>query len=109
MARHEFGIMQNAPKQGKRYDEYEPQQYSCISVDDDFIHAIDANLHSIDCYWHTLDVKGKGLAYCGITMIPPDALGFFIEIVKGIPPLSELRQLLENALKENIWIIHFGL
>ena len=24
MAKHEFGIMMDAPQQGKRYDEYEP-------------------------------------------------------------------------------------
>ncbi|MBE5972711.1 MAG: hypothetical protein E7246_09380 [Lachnoclostridium sp.] len=37
MAKHEFGIMQNAPKPGERYDEYEPQKYLCISVDDNYV------------------------------------------------------------------------
>ena len=35
MAKHEFGIMMDAPQPGKRYDEYEPWKYDCISVDDD--------------------------------------------------------------------------
>ena len=37
MAKHEFGIMESAPVNGKRYDEYEPKKYNCISVDDDHI------------------------------------------------------------------------
>ena len=28
MAKHEFGIMMDAPQQGKRYDEYEPWKYA---------------------------------------------------------------------------------
>ena len=35
MPKHEFGIMQEAPAPGVRYDEYEPQRYRCIAVDDD--------------------------------------------------------------------------
>ena len=109
LARHEFGMMQNAPKQGTRYDEYEPQKYKCISVDDDFVEALDANLGDIDFYWHTLDIKGKGLAYCGITLIPPCSIQSFIAAINDIPELSELKQLSEKALNENRWIIHFGL
>ena len=30
MAKHEFGIMMDAPQPGKRYDEYEPWKYDCI-------------------------------------------------------------------------------
>ncbi len=33
MAKHEFGIMQTSPKAGRRYDNYEPQKYNCISVE----------------------------------------------------------------------------
>lgn len=32
MAKHEFGLMDNTPQRGKRYDEYEPQKYNCISA-----------------------------------------------------------------------------
>ena len=41
MAKHEFGIMESAPVSGKRYDEYEPKKYNCISVDDDYIEGIE--------------------------------------------------------------------
>lgn len=34
MANHEFGIMQNQPMNKERFDEYEPNKYDCIVVDD---------------------------------------------------------------------------
>ena len=82
VATHEFGIMQNAPKQGERYDEYESQKYNCIYVSDDYLEDIVGNLSHIDFYWHSLDVKGKGIAYCGITLIPPCSLNAFIEVIE---------------------------
>lgn len=109
MAKHEFGIMQNEPERGKWYDEYEPEKYNCISVDDKFLEDIVADFDGVDCYWHTPDVLGKGLAYCGVTLIPPVSLCGFIDVIKDIEALDELRKLSEKALAENKWIIHFGL
>ena len=109
MAKHEFGIMQTAPENGKRYDEYEPQKYDCISVDDVYLEDIVANFDRIDFYWHTLDVKGKGLAYCGVTLIPPISIQKFIDVIEDETELSALKALLEKAIIENNWIIHFGL
>ena len=84
LAKHEFGIMQDAPKSKIRYDEYEPQKYNCISVDDDYIEGIEANLNNIDFYWHTLDMPAKGIAYTGITLIPPTSMQAFIATIKDI-------------------------
>lgn len=109
MARHEFGVMHTAPCKGKRYDTYEPQKYNCISVDDIFLENIDADLNNIDFYWHTTDVKGKGLAYCGITLIPPCSVNAFIDVINETHGLSELYELAKTALNENKWIIHFGI
>lgn len=109
MANHEFGIMPNAPRQGIRYDEYEPQKYNCISVDDAYLENIVGNFNNFDLYWHTLDVRGKGIAYCGVTLIPPCSIKEFVEVLKDISELSELDGLLEKALSENKWVIHFGL
>lgn len=109
MAKHEFGIMINAPKQGKRYDKYEPWKYNCISVDDDCLNSVIKELTTIDFYWHTLSVKGKGLAYYGITLIPPVSLKTFIDIIADKPELCELRELAEKALEQNKWVIHYGL
>lgn len=109
MAKHEFGIMPSEPKQGKRYDEYEPQKYNCICVDDEDLEAVLLDFKGIDFYWHTLNVKEKGLNYCGITLIPPRSTKAFIDVIKDISALSKLKELSKKALKENKWIIHFGI
>lgn len=109
MAKHEFGIMQEAPHAGKRYDEYEPWKYHCISVEDDDMEKIDRAFSGIDCYWHTTDVKGKGLAYCGVTLIPPESLGAFIDVIRDISAFSELEGLMKKAHMEHRWVIHFGI
>ena len=109
MAKHEFGIMQDAPKQGKRYDKYEPRKYNCISVNDDCLEDIVSNFNHINFYWHTLDALAKGIAYAGITLIPPTSIESFIAVIKDITELNELKDLLEKALVENKWVIHFGL
>ena len=54
MPRHEFAMMPFAPQYGKRYDKYEPQKYSCISIEDEYIAHIAVELQSVDFYWHTL-------------------------------------------------------
>jgi len=109
LAKHEFGIMETAPEKGKRYDEYVPLRYNCISVNDDYLEDIVDKFSHIDFYWHTTDIKGKGIAYCGITLIHPDSLTAFSDVIKNEPDLSELYKLTEKAIKENKWIIHFGL
>ena len=90
-------------------DEYEPEKYNCISVDDDYVVKIVANLSNIDFYWHILDVPAKGIAYTGITLVPPTSLQAFIAVIKDIAELNVLKDLLEKALVENKWVIHFGL
>ena len=109
MAKHEFGIMQNTPKQGNWYDKYEQKKYNCISVNDDYLENIVENFNHIDFYWHTLDVPEKGIAYCGVTLIPPRSIKAFVDVIKDISDLSELKELAEKALKENKWIIHYGI
>ncbi len=109
MARHEFGIMQEPPKSGIRYDEYEPQKYGCISVDDDYIADILLQFNVFDSYAHTTDVSFKGLVYCGITLIPPTSIDLFVAVIENIPELEELKELLLTAKEENKFVIHYGL
>ena len=101
--------MQTAPECGRRYDDYEPQKYDCISVDDDYVEIIDAKLSRTDFYWHTLDVPAKGLAYTGVTLIPPASVQSLADVIEDIHGLSPLRQLCEKAIENDKWIIHFGL
>ena len=85
MANHEFGIMQNQPMNKERFDEY--------------------------CYWHTLQNPGKGLAYCGITLIPPESMDILIKILLLQDKLeyTDLIYLANQAKEENKYIIHFGI
>lgn len=108
MARHEFGIMETEPQSGKRYDEYEPEKYGCISVDDEYIEGLD-NLCVFDSYCHTVDIPMKGLAYCGITLIPPTSVKAFLQVISERKEFSALRKLLLEAESRNKFVIHFGL
>ena len=109
MAKHEFSIMKEQPKQGHRYDKYEPEQYNCIVVDDDDLEDILQELQHIDFYWHTVDMPGKGIAYAGITLIPPGSMKAFLAVIENIPELIQLKNLMNQALDENKWMIHFGI
>ena len=109
MAKHNFGIMEYIPVHGERYDNYEPWHYSCICVDDDFIEPLLSKFGSIDLFWHSVDVPGKGLAYCGITLIPPESIDAMIQIIDKIPELSHLEKLLSGARAQNKYVIHFGI
>ena len=109
MAKHEFGIMENNPISGERYDRYEPEKYNCIPVDDDYIEGIVSQLDDIDFFWHSLDIPRKGLAYCGITLIPPASCKSFVSVIENIEELSELKILLNKAYITNKYIIHYGL
>lgn len=109
MSVHEFAIMPQNPQKGQRYDEYEPQKYACIAVPDDAIEGILQKLNEIDFYHHVVYQPKKGLAYCGITLIPPTSDREFIDVIGENEELSNLKALLETALMYDKWIIHFGI
>ena len=110
MAKHEFGIMRRAPMPGERYDVYLPEKCdSLIAADDIYIEKLQSGLEAVDTFYHTLDVAGKGLAYCGVTLIPPEAAGQMADIVKDMPELKELEALLETAEETGRYVIHYGL
>lgn len=85
MPGHDFGIMPETPKKHRRYDAYTPEKYNCIAVDDQYISDIAESLHVLKCYWHTTDRQEQGLAYYGITLIPPESVRQFMEIISDKP------------------------
>lgn len=111
MAKHEFGIMKHEPRSNERFDEYEYHKYNCIKIDDDFIEPILIDLQGIDCYWHTIQISGKGLAYYGITLIPPESMDALTNIlsVQNKIEYIDLIFLINKAKEENKYIIHFGI
>ena len=66
-------------------------------------------MRDVDCFWHTVDRAGKGLAYCGITLIPPLSLGKIAAVLDGKKEYLPLKQLLEKAEQEDKFVIHFGI
>ena len=106
---HEFGLMPDMPQPGERYDSYEPWEYDAISIHDEYIEPLLPQLNTIDMFWHTVDVPGKGLAYCGITLIPPSAHCDVLRIIRPKAGLEQLTELVEQAFEEKKYIIHFGL
>lgn len=109
MPKHKFGIMKQEPKLNKRYDTYNPENYDCISVSDDYIEPLLKKLENIDCYWHTLKRPEKNLAYCGISLIPPSSMKQFVEILEDSTGTEELKKLLIKAKKLDKFVIHFGI
>lgn len=112
MAKHEFGIMKDEPIYEDRFDEYYLNKYdNCILVDDDFIEPILIDLQSLDCYWNTIKVEGKGIAYYGITLIPPQSMDKFknILLLQGKVEYTNLISLINRAKEDNKYIIHFGI
>lgn len=111
---HEFGIFDDFDSQ-KRYIDYTPQKYDCISVDDDIISSIIENLSIMKTYFHSFNCPGQGLAYYGITIIPPESLSLFYDAVtssgyfKNSDELSELASKIILAIKEKRYMIHFGI
>ncbi len=99
MAKHEFGIFELAPQKGVRYDEYEPHKYGCISVSDEPLDSVAHKLQKIDFYMHTTDIKAKGLAWCGVTLIPPKSLDAFADALVKRASLQSLKRLSEPRRK----------
>ena len=93
------------------FDTYEPNKYNCIEIDDDFIEPILIELQSIDCYYNTICNKGNGLAYYGITLIPPESIDLLKSILlqQDNTEYIDLISLVNKALEENKYIIHFGI
>ena len=110
MPNHEFGIMPTSPKAYELFETYEPEKYNCISINDDYIELIMAAINKIDCYWHTLQRPGKGLAYYGVTLIPPQSMADFVDIWEcKKQEYYPLISLVKKAQEGGNFIIHFGI
>ncbi len=116
--RHQFGIIDYL----EEYDEYnyEPEKYNCVFVDDDFLgeiyHAGFKNkIEKLETFAHNTNRPFKDLAYYGITLIPPKSLKYFLDIIveENVSYKSkELDMLIDKisiAIKENKWMIHYGI
>lgn len=118
LARHEFGII-DFFEENRWYSEYEPEKYNCISISDDIIEELiikfNDELMTIKTYFQVAAQPGTGLDYCGITIIPPESLRQFRDIIikaNSQYQSQELKLLIEkvsDAMSKNKYLIHYGI
>lgn len=109
----EFGIIDQFDKD-KDYSDYEPEKYHCISIDDDLLNDWWNSLTQIRTYFHSYNRPDFALARWGVTLIPPESLEAFYNIVasdsrsKSLKELVDLMALIRKAISENKFVIHYG-
>ncbi len=113
MIKIEFGIIEDIRETQEYF--YDPDKYQCVCIDDDiYIDDWWDKLVFLKTYFHSLDRPEFGLARWGITLIPPESLPCFHEIVlldKRINKDAHLRNLadkIQDAINRNKFMIHFG-
>lgn len=110
---HEFGIIDDIVE--KSYEHYAPEKYQCISIDDEIITKLIKPLSLMKTYFHSLNRPNYGLAYHGITIIPPESLPLFLDIIlstnvlKQYDEINELGEKILQAKNENKYMIHYGI
>jgi len=118
LAKHEFGIIDSIEK-NRWYSEYEPVKYNCVSVSDDLIEELitkyNEELMAIKTYFQVTTQPGVGLDYCGVTLIPPESLKQFRDVIikaNSHYQSQELKLLIEkvsDAIIKNKYLIHYGI
>jgi hypothetical protein len=110
---HEFGIIDDI--HDKAYENYAPEKYHCISLDDEIILDLIEPLSIVKTYFQRLDRPEYGLAYHGITIIPPASLSSFLDIIlssdawKQYDELDRLADKIMQAKNEQRYMIHYGI
>lgn len=110
---HEFGIIDNLTDTS--YEEYLPEKYHCVSVSDDHIQVLLKPLSLVKTYFESLDRPEYGLAYYGTTLIPPESLSSFLDIIlsnkrlKQQDDVIELSKKIIQAIREDKYMIHYGI
>ncbi|AEE92444.1 conserved protein of unknown function [Tepidanaerobacter acetatoxydans Re1] len=104
MAKHDFGIIDSF-EENKWYSVYEPEKYNCISVSDDLIKELiikfNDELMTIKTYFQVTTQPGTGLDYNGVTLVPPESLRQFRDIIikaNSQYQSQELKLLIEKVL-----------
>lgn len=110
---HDFGIIDDLSHYSDQ--EYALEKYHCISVDDAFILPLLPALSLMKTYFHSLDQPEYGLAYYGTTLIPPESLSTFLDIILSYKKVKQqkdiiaLSQKILQAQEEKKYMIHYGI
>lgn len=121
----QFGIIDDFDKQ-KNYAALEEglsfedclEKYHCISIPDEIINDWWDGLTSMKSYHHQYSRPETALARWSVTLIPPDSLDLFTEIIMTRTnerflelcriELTALLNLLRQAKYKNKFVIHYG-
>lgn len=108
MVTHEFGIIEEWDE-NTRYNEYAPEKYGCVEVEDEVVSGWMDALSMMKTYFHGVHRPEVCLAYSGITLIPLESLVLLedVAITNGGPP--ELIALIRHAVANGNHMIHFGI
>ncbi|RGB66909.1 MULTISPECIES: hypothetical protein [Erysipelotrichaceae] len=111
MLKTEFGIVEYFDNGEYVIDE----SIGVIYIDEDkYINDWWNKLLTIKTYFHNLDRPAQALARWGITLIPPESLPAFQDIILSDKRINEdthlveLANLISMAINNNKFIIHFG-
>lgn len=113
MIKAEFGIIDTIDKK-KDYSDYEPEKYHCIAICDDYIDDWWNQLTAVKTYFYCLDRPDIALTRFGVALIPPESLPAFQKIIlqdKRIDSderLVDLANLIQRAIDEKKFIVHYG-
>lgn len=113
--RAEFGIISTIDYCKDYGDEYSPEKYHCIAICDEALNNWWEHLADMDTYFHTYKRPEKGLARWGITLIPPSSIPQLRHVIETYTETSykadasEIISLLDKAIKNNSFVIHYGI
>jgi len=108
-----FGIIDEIDKY-KNYAVYEPEKYSCVYIDSDYIDDWWEGLAEIKTYLHRMNRPGFAFSRWGVTLIPPQSLSKLLDIVLEDSRiytdnnLVTLVNKIQEAMEANKFMIHFG-
>ena len=94
------------------------KEHHCVSVPDDIINTWWDKLLNMKSYFHEYSRPSTALARWGVTLIPPESLDLFHNIIMSATSsefieectddVNKLLALVERAKKENKFVIHYG-
>ena len=116
MIKTEFGIILHIDFEKDYSKSYEPENYDCIAIDDD-IYITDwwDKLILLKTYFNCLSNPEFALSRWGVTIIPPQSLPTLQKIVledhriNSDDNLVKLANKINRAIKENKYMIHYGI
>lgn len=110
MTFHEFGVMKRAPAWEEMYEKYDLSLCGeTAAVEDDEVNTLWEHFGSIPCFWHSLQRPTQGLAYTGITLIPPSSAKNLLDRLPQQDQLCSLKGVLHSAWEKGCYVIHFGI